>query len=128
MALRRRRPVDTEPLPTMPPRAAFVPRPDLPLMPVAAAASFAPRRDLPAVALPIGEELTGEARTQLIERMAHAQPDAANPFQTLKARRRRARIILQNPTVEGEATPSNFDWRSHTSAVPKTTALEFVPS
>lgn len=38
---------------------------------------------------------TGEAREALLERMAAAAPDEANPFKSPQGRRRRARLILQ---------------------------------
>jgi hypothetical protein len=65
-----------------------------------------------------------ELRRALIEEMVAAEPDDANPFHTRKARRRRARILLQER--EAAATQNDaFDWRtyrptSHSAA--KTTA------
>lgn len=49
-----------------------------------------------AVALPRERPATREARRELIERLAAAEPDRANPFRTPKARLRRAKLIEQS--------------------------------
>ncbi len=40
--------------------------------------------------------VSAEERAELIDRMVAAQPDASNPFTSAKARRRRARLIVQS--------------------------------
>lgn len=66
-----------------------------------------------------GEVPTGDAREELLRRMVEAEPDASNPFTSRKARRRRARLILQS-REQGEAAPHDgkepFDWRSYRSS------------
>lgn len=49
-----------------------------------------------AIALPAKAPETVEGRTQLLNEMAAAKPDRANPFVAHKARKRRARMILQS--------------------------------
>lgn len=49
-----------------------------------------------AVPLPRRKPATVAERTTLIDRLAGAQPDRANPFRAPKARRRRARLIVQS--------------------------------
>lgn len=49
-----------------------------------------------AIALPRTAPKSPEAREDLLRRMAAAKPDRANPFRSHKARRRRARLILQS--------------------------------
>ena len=53
-------------------------------------------------------------RSALIERMVAADPDSNNPFTSSKARRRRARLMLQsmenNRWEDAELSPG-FDWR-----------------
>lgn len=48
------------------------------------------------VPLPAEKPATMEGRTELLDRLTNAKPDRANPFVTYKARRRRARLILQS--------------------------------
>ena len=59
-------------------------------------------------------------RTALIARMVAAEPDANNPFVSRKARRRRARLMLQslenNRWEDAELAPG-FDWREMAQAV-----------
>lgn len=66
-----------------------------------------------------GEVPTGDAREELLRRMIEAEPDASNPFTSRKARRRRARLILQS-REHGQAAPHDrkepFDWRSYRSS------------
>jgi len=65
-----------------------------------------------------GKLPTGSARQALLERMVAAAPDEANPFVSPKARRKRARIILQARDYrEREADAGGFDWRTHRSSV-----------
>jgi hypothetical protein len=64
--------------------------------------------------LPAGPVPTGAAREALLKRMVEAEPDAANPFVTAKARRRRASLILQarKEALRQQATEA-FDWRTY---------------
>ncbi len=64
--------------------------------------------------MPAGPVPTGAAREALIARMAEAEPDEANPFTSLKARRRRARMILnaREIALRDKAT-APFDWRRY---------------
>lgn len=59
-------------------------------------------------------------RTALLARMVAAEPDANNPFTSGKARRRRARLMLQslenNRWEDAELAPG-FDWREMAQAV-----------
>lgn len=59
-------------------------------------------------------------REALLERMVAAEPDANNPFTSGKARRRRARLMLQsmesNRWDDAELAPG-FDWREMAQAV-----------
>lgn len=53
-----------------------------------------------------------DERSALVERMVAAAPDAENPFTTAKARRRRARLLLNRHERElGQEKP--FDWRTY---------------
>jgi len=62
--------------------------------------------------IPAGPIPAGEARQALLDRMVAAEPDEANPFTSPKARRKRARLILQAREAEqGETQP--FDWRTY---------------
>jgi len=94
MALRRRRrpyedDVDFVPPVVVPParpamqRAVASPRPTSPYAPTSTT--------MPAVAPADASE-----RDALVNRMVAAAPDTANPFTSRKARRRRARLILQS--------------------------------
>lgn len=61
-----------------------------------------------------GPVLTGEAREKLIQQMVAAPPDEENPFTSAKARRKRARIILQRRANEqGQQSGKPFDWRAY---------------
>jgi len=65
----------------------------------------------------VGKLPTGSARQALLERMVAAAPDEANPFVSRKARRKRARIILQARDYrEREADAGGFDWRTHSGS------------
>lgn len=66
----------------------------------------------PAVAvLPTGElPRSAEGRRALLERLVCAKPDEANPFHSPKARRRRARLIVQSLTQRLREQP-NLDFR-----------------
>ena len=59
-------------------------------------------------------------RAALIDRMVAAEPDANNPFTTAKARRHRARLMLQSMESDrwddAELAPG-FDWREMAQAV-----------
>lgn len=102
MALRRRRrpyedDVDFTPPMVVPPvqRAVASPRPTV---------AYAPTATTTAAVAPASPS----EREALLDRMVAAAPDAANPFTSRKARRRRARLILQSmptqPTPPTEAT------------------------
>lgn len=67
-----------------------------------------------AFAMPDGPVPSGEARHALIGSMVAAQPDAANPFRSAKARRKRARIILasREQQLRSQAVKP-FDWRTY---------------
>lgn len=59
-------------------------------------------------------------RTALIDRMVAAEPDTNNPFTSGKARRRRARLMLQsmeNNRWEDAELVAGFDWREMAQAV-----------
>jgi hypothetical protein len=62
--------------------------------------------------MPSGELPHGTAREALLDRMVAAAPDKANPFTSRKARRRRARLILQHREHLGNQDQS-FDWRTY---------------
>ena len=68
--------------------------------------------------LPQGPVPTGEARQALLDRMVVAPPDKANPFTSRKARRKRARIILQHRehVLRRQATEP-FDWRTYKPSI-----------
>ena len=64
--------------------------------------------------LPDGPVPTGEARQRLLDRMVAAAPDAANPFTSNAARRKRARIILAaREHRQREDATRPFDFRSY---------------
>jgi hypothetical protein len=68
----------------------------------------------PAFRQPDGPVPRGEARDALLERMIDAPASAENPFRSRKARRRRARIILQTlEQQQREAAVQPFDWRTY---------------
>lgn len=64
--------------------------------------------------MPAGPVPSGAERQALLERMVAAPPDAANPFRTVKARMRRARMILaaRKQALRDQATEA-FDWRTY---------------
>ncbi len=85
-------------------------------VPAAFSRTVVPATRAGAARLPDGAVPTGEAREALLKQMVAAAPDAANPFTSHKARRRRARIILQahehklrnqTPTAEQPASRAN---------------------
>lgn len=58
----------------------------------------------PALAMtPIAPMASTSEREALVERIVASPPDAANPFTSRKARRRRARIMVQSMTVRSDA-------------------------
>ncbi|HEX7752755.1 MAG TPA: hypothetical protein VF440_10170, partial [Novosphingobium sp.] len=125
LALRRRRDADEdEPLADTPLTAAAAAAPIV-ATPAAAPVAFpAGLRQLAnadaAFAMPAGPVPTGAAREALLDRMVAAEPDAANPFTTPKARRRRARLLLQQREAalsRDARTP--FDWRTYDPAAHK---------
>lgn len=69
-----------------------------------------------AFTMPHGPVPSGEARERLLAEMVAAEPDEANPFTSAKARRRRARIILQAREQEqSQQAAAPFDWRTYRS-------------
>ena len=78
-------------------------------------------RDLPpaapaeSVSIPDGPVPTGDDRQDLLDEMVAAEPDEANPFTSAKARRKRARLILQARESEqpSDNTGEPFDWRTY---------------
>lgn len=112
LASRRRRAAD----PADEPVETVAPRPIMPAAEPARAPAYAPAEPFAAAAgAPVPH---GEAREALIRSMVDAAPDAANPFTSAKARRRRARLILQaREQREGELGQGElgrpFDFRSY---------------
>ena len=66
-----------------------------------------------AVALPPVLPGTVEERRALLERLAAARPDRANPFRTPKARRHRARLIMQCIGRRFESGKSRIDFSQY---------------
>lgn len=103
--------VIVEPIAAAPPPVAVTPPLAEPLPPAApAVAPAAAAGTLAAGPLPN----TPERRRDLIEAMVAAPPDEANPFRTRKARRHRARLILQGMAADQAGhTPverNSYDW------------------
>jgi hypothetical protein len=75
---------------------------------------------------------TGAEREELLARMVAAEPDAANPFTSGKARRRRARIILQSREhrqQEAAAMAPNASFTASAPSLARTvTARERTPA
>ena len=71
---------------------------------------------------PVDSRALNLNRAALLERMVAAQPDANNPFTSRKARRHRARLMLQSLDSQrwddAELAPG-FDWREMAQAVEK---------
>lgn len=100
---RRRRPYeeDVDFVPPVATRPAFRPQPERRVAP-----PVAPER-LTAPDFAMAPPLRSDAeREALIERITAAAPDEANPFTSRKARRRRARIMVQSMTARNEV-PTN---------------------
>ena len=78
---------------------------------------------------PVGGQLDdGDADEVLLERMVLAAPDAANPFHTRKARRRRARKLLsERRSALRVAIGTPFDWRSYQASAGRRAAGEAQP-
>ncbi|MET1757023.1 hypothetical protein ABVV53_16400 [Novosphingobium sp. RD2P27] len=66
---------------------------------------------------------TSDERSRVLEHMVAAEPDAANPFTSRKARRRRARLLLQAREAEAHQNAARFDWRTYRSASTSTSAV-----
>ncbi len=66
-----------------------------------------------AIALPRKAPAALEERKALLDRMVAAQPDRANPFRSRKARRHRARLILQSLGRKFENGTSNIDFSQY---------------
>ena len=149
VARRRRKPdevaeviVAHEPIPVLPPRAAAL-KPVL----TPAPAFMAPAMSLQQFAQPATQDATGTVgqqiarpawqeprraaaapnlgqssqlnREALLTRMVAAEPDANNPFTSGKARRRRARLMLQsmdNHRWDDADLAEGFDWREQARA------------
>ncbi len=79
-------------------------------MPVKAPAEARVQTPAAARAIPSASE----DRQAVLERMVAAPPDKENPFTSRKARRRRARILLQHRERQ-QAQESGFDWRTYSS-------------
>lgn len=68
------------------------------------------------------EPMAADDRTAVLDRMVDAAPDEANPFTSRKARRKRARLLLQQREAEAQRS-APFDWRSYSpSTKPSTPA------
>jgi len=120
--------VAEEPIPVVPPRAAQIPAPAFtparaftaPVMTLQQSTQQTrpmwqePRR---AATAPVSAQANN--RQALLERMVAAEPDANNPFTSAKARRRRARLMLQSMDDQRwdntELSPG-FDWREQARA------------
>jgi len=82
----------------------------------AAASTTIAAPPLPSGPLASGPLPSGDERERLLDRMVAAQPDEANPFTSAKARRKRARIILQaRESEQGQQSSAPFDWRTYRS-------------
>ena len=106
-----------EPAPAAVREPAMILEPPTPVVPTRA----------PAVALN-GPVPTGEAREALLRRMVEAAPDAENPFTSGKARRRRARLILQaREQRQREIDRKPFDFRTYQPSNQTQTDGAFAP-
>jgi hypothetical protein len=107
-------PTSVAPVAPLKPLFAFTPAPEI-------------ERKVERVAAPAlsGAVPHGEARLALLDRMVAAAPDEANPFTSVKARRKRARIILQSREVAQQGSPA-----ASTPAAPRVTTpvREFEPA
>ncbi|QGN55959.1 hypothetical protein [Novosphingobium sp. Gsoil 351] len=73
-------------------------------------------------AQPLDDRAFNLNREALLDRMVAAEPDANNPFTSAKARRKRARIMLQsmdNDRWEDAELAPGFDWRKMAQEVEK---------
>ncbi|MGV3511423.1 MAG: hypothetical protein ACO1OX_05400 [Novosphingobium sp.] len=102
IAMRRRRRAYEEDVDFVPPvmaRPTMRPQPERrvapPMPPVA-------QPSAPTVAMTPAMVRTASEREELIERIVAAEPDEANPFHSRKARRRRARIMVQSMATRNE--------------------------
>lgn len=95
LAMSRRRRAYVEDVDFVPPvatRPAFRPQPE-----TRTTAPVAPERPTaPTIAMSPAVARSASEREALIERIVAAAPDDANPFTSRKARRRRARIMVQS--------------------------------
>jgi len=115
LASRRRRPAD-ESLDTGAPTEPLMPLAEA--APVMARAMPTPAPAWNGASISSGPVPTGEAREALLSRMVAAAPDAANPFVSNKARRRRARIILQGREQRERNGRQPFDFRNYSIPAP----------
>lgn len=84
----------------------------VPVAPPQPVAAHSPARSPAPVDLGDSALAVGEDREQLLDRMVAAEPDSANPFRSPKARRKRARVILQHRDhLLSKGEP--FDWRTY---------------
>lgn len=69
------------------------------------------------VTMPATMPATAEEHSRVIDNMVEAAPDEANPFTSRKARRKRARLLLQqHEAAIASANPAtSFDWRAYKS-------------
>lgn len=76
---------------------------------------------------PVDTRVLSLNREALLDRMVAAEPDANNPFTSAKARRKRARIMLQsmdNDRWEDAELAPGFDWRQMAEAVEKRESID----
>ncbi len=101
LAVSRRRRVYAEDVDFVPPVAT---RPSLRPQPERRVAPPMPpeRPSTPTCAMSAASTRTASEREALIERIVASPPDDANPFQSRKARRRRARIMVQSMAARSE--------------------------
>jgi hypothetical protein len=105
LAVSRRRRVYAEDVDFVPPVAT---RPSLRPQPERRVAPPMPpeRPSTPTYAMSAASTRTASEREALIERIVASPPDDANPFQSRKARRRRARIMVQSMAARSEVPTS----------------------
>lgn len=76
---------------------------------------------------PVDSRALNLNREALLDRMVAAEPDANNPFTSAKARRKRARIMLQsmdNDRWDDAELAPGFDWREMAQAVERREAVD----
>lgn len=78
--------------------------------------------------LPRNPPATREGRMALLRKMVAAKPDKANPFRSLKARRRRARLILQSLGRSFENAKPRIDLSQYTHIWPSLARHRYSPA